>query len=412
MADREVDFLLIGGPAAVKCARALREGGAEGSILQVGREPDPPYARPPCSKGYLRGELKKEQILLAAPEWWGENDAELITRTSVTKLDAEQRVATLSTKEEVSFGQALVATGANVRRLTVDGCELEGIHYLRTLGTSDSLRADSEGAESVVLIGGSFIGTEVAASLTAMGKKCTIVMMEEVTFEGPFGSQAGGFFQRVLEEHGVQLIGDDTIERFEGSDGRVGRVVTAGGRELDADLVVVGVGVNPDVTLAKGAGLELGERGGVRCDSRLQTPVEGVWVAGDMAEWDSVLHGRPTRIEHWDVAASQGTYVASAMLGADEPYAVVPYFYSDLADWSSMKYVGVVTDGWDSEVVRGSMDDAEFTLWYLKDGRAVAALTVGREDDMDVARRLIVDRTDLSGREGDLADESSDPAAL
>ena len=236
--------------------------------------------------------------------------------------------------------------------------------------------------------------------------------MEEVTFEGPFGSQAGGFFQRVLEEHGVQLIGDDTIERFEGSDGRVGRVVTAGGRELDADLVVVGVGVNPDVTLAKGAGLELGERGGVRCDSRLQTPVEGVWVAGDMAEWDSVLHGRPTRIEHWDVAASQGTYVASAMLGADEPYAVVPYFYSDLADWSSMKYVGVVTDGWDSEVVRGSMDDAEFTLWYLKDGRAVAALTVGREDDMDVARRLIVDRTDLSGREGDLADESSDLAAL
>ena len=406
MAEREVDFLLIGGPAAVKCARALREAAAEGSILQVGREPDPPYARPPCSKGYLRGELKKEQILLAAPEWWGENDAELLTRTSVTKLDAEKRVATLSTKEEVSFGQALVATGANVRRLTVDGCDLDGIHYVRTLGTSDSLRADAESVESVVLIGGSFIGTEVAASLTALGKKCTIVMMEEVTFEGPFGRQAGGFFQRVLEEHGVQIVAGDTVERFEGSDGRVGRVVTAGGRELDADLVVVGVGVNPDVTLARGAGLELGERGGVVCDSRLRTSAEGIFAAGDICEYDSVLHGRRMRIEHWDVASSQGTYVASSMQGAADPYDVVPYFYSDLADWSSMKYVGVVTDGWDSEVVRGSMDDGDFTLWYLKDGKMVAALTVGREDDMDVARRLIVGKTDLSGRESELADES------
>jgi 3-phenylpropionate/trans-cinnamate dioxygenase ferredoxin reductase subunit len=407
MAERDVDFLLIGGPAAVKCAVGLRDRGAEGSILQVGREPDPPYARPPCSKGYLRAELTQDQITLGRPD-----DVELLTRTSVTKLDVERRVATLSTKDEVSFGKALVATGANVRRLTVDGCELDGIHYVRTLGTSDSLRSDAEGCEHVVLIGGSFIGTEVAASLTAMGKKCTIVMMEETTFEGPFGKQAGGFFQRTLEEHGVDVIGGDSVDRFEGSDGRVSRVVTQGGRELDAELVVAGIGVAPEVTLAKGAGLELGERGGVLCNSMLQTPAEGVWVAGDIAEWDSVLHGKPTRIEHWDVASSQGTYVASAMLGDAEPYDVVPYFYSDLADWSSMKYLGVVTDGWDSEVVRGSMDDGAFSLWYLKDGKLVAWLTVGREDEMDQARRLVKARADVSGREDALADVSSDLAAL
>jgi 3-phenylpropionate/trans-cinnamate dioxygenase ferredoxin reductase subunit len=407
MAERGVDFLLVGGPAAVKCAVALRERGAEGSILQVGREPDPPYARPPCSKGYLRAELTKEQITLGRPD-----DVELLTRTSVTKLDVERKVATLSTKDEVSFGQALVATGANVRRLTVDGCDLDGIHYVRTLGTSDSLRADAEAAERVVLIGGSFIGTEVAASLTHMGKKCTIVMMEETTFEGPFGKQAGGFFQRTLEEHGVEIVASDSVDRFEGSDGRVTRVVTQGGRELDAELVVAGIGVAPEVTLARGAGLELGERGGVRADSRLQTPAEGVWVAGDMAEWDSVLHGRPTRIEHWDVAANQGTYVAGAMLGEPDPYDVVPYFYSDLADWSSMKYVGVVTDGWDSEVVRGSMDDGEFSLWYLSGGKVVAWLTVGGDEEIDEARRLVKARTDVSGREGELADVSSDLAAL
>jgi 3-phenylpropionate/trans-cinnamate dioxygenase ferredoxin reductase subunit len=407
MAERDVDFLLIGGPAAVKCAVALRERGAEGSILQVGREPDPPYARPPASKGYLRAELTKEQITLGRPD-----DMELLTRTSVTKLDVERRTATLSTKDEVSFKQVLVATGANVRRLTVEGCELDGIHYVRTLGTSDSLRSDAEGAEHVVLIGGSFIGTEVAASLTAMGKKCTIVMMEEVTFEGPFGNQAGGFFQRTLQEHGVEVIGGDSIDRFEGSDGRVTRVVTQGGRELAAELVVAGIGVAPEVTLARGAGLEIGDRGGVRADSRLQTPVEGVWVAGDIAEWDSVLHGRPTRIEHWDVAASQGTYVAGAMLGDDAPYDVVPYFYSDLAHWSSMKYLGVVTDGWDSEVVRGSIDDGAFSLWYLKDGRVVAWLTVGREEEMDEARRLVKARADVSDSEESLGDVSSDLASL
>jgi 3-phenylpropionate/trans-cinnamate dioxygenase ferredoxin reductase component len=407
MAERDVAFLLIGGPAAVKCAVGLREGGAEGSILQVGREPDPPYARPPCSKGYLRAELTKEQITLGVPD-----DYELLTRTSVTKLDVERKVATLSTKDEVSFGQVLVATGANVRRLTVDGCELDGIHYVRTLGTSDSLRDDAEGCERVVLIGGSFIGTEVAASLTAMGKTCTIVMMEQTTFEGPFGKQAGGFFQRTLQEHGVEVISGDSIDRFEGADGRVRRVVTAGGRELDCELVVAGIGVAPEVTLARGAGLELGQRGGVRADARLQTPVEGVWVAGDMAEWDSALHGRPTRIEHWDVASNQGTYVAGAMLGDSDPYEVVPYFYSDLADWSSMKYLGVVTDGWDSEVVRGSLDDGEFSLWYLNGGRVVAWLTVGREDEMDEARRLVKARADVSGHAGELADASSDLASL
>jgi 3-phenylpropionate/trans-cinnamate dioxygenase ferredoxin reductase component len=407
MAERDVDYLLIGGPAAVKCAVGLRERGAEGSILQVGREPDAPYARPPCSKGYLRADLTKEQITLGRPD-----DMELLTRTSVTKLDVERKVATLSTKEEVSFGKALVATGANVRRLTVEGCDLEGIHYVRTLGTSDSLRADAERSEHVVMIGGSFIGTEVAASLTAMGKRCTIVMMEETTFEGPFGKQAGGFFQRTLAGHGVEIVGGDSIARFEGSDGRVSRVVTAGGRELDAELVVAGIGVAPEVTLARGAGLELGERGGVRADARLQTPVEGVWVAGDMAEWDSALHGRPTRIEHWDVAASQGTYVAGAMLGEPDPYEVVPYFYSDLANWASSKYLGVVTDGWDAEIVRGSLDDGAFSLWYLKGGRVVAWLTVGREDEIDEARRLVKARADVSGREASLGDVSSDLAEL
>ena len=199
MADREVDYLLIGGGWPPPTARAaLREEGAEGSILLVGREPDPPYDRPPLSKGYLRGEASARGRAVPARRVVGaSNDVELLTRTSVMKLDPEARVAKLSTKEEVRFDKALLATGANVRRLRVDGADLEGIHYLRAFGNSDAIREDAAEAERVVLIGGSYIGCEVAASLTAgLGVQCTIVMQEDVTLERAFGAEVGGFFQR------------------------------------------------------------------------------------------------------------------------------------------------------------------------------------------------------------------------
>ena len=196
MARRKVDHLLIGGGlAAANCARWLREEGADGSVLLVGRELDPPYNRPPLSKGYLRGEESKEDVLFRPDEWWEEQDIELLTRTSVMKLDPDQRVVTLSTKDEVEFDTALLATGANVRRLRADGADLEGIHYLRAFGNSDAIRADAEQAERVVMIGGSYIGCEVAASLTAsLGVKCSILMLEDVTFERSFGPEVGGFF--------------------------------------------------------------------------------------------------------------------------------------------------------------------------------------------------------------------------
>src|SRR5271170_7670775 len=188
MAARRVDYLLIGGGlASANCARWLREEGAEGEVLLVGREPDPPYNRPNCSKGYLRGTESREQAFFRPNEWWAEQDVELLTRISVMSLDLDSRTAKLSNKDEVRFGQALLATGANVRRLNVSGCELEQIHYLRTLGNADAIREGVADAEQVVLIGGSYIACEVAASLTAMGKSCTLVMQEHTALERSFG---------------------------------------------------------------------------------------------------------------------------------------------------------------------------------------------------------------------------------
>jgi 3-phenylpropionate/trans-cinnamate dioxygenase ferredoxin reductase subunit len=412
MASRKIDHLLIGGGlASANCARWLREEGAEGSVLVVGREFDPPYNRPNCSKGYLRGEEDRSEAFFRPREWWEEQGIELLTRTSVTALDPGARTAKLSTKEELEFGQALLATGANVRRLNVPGCELDGIHYLRTLGNADAIRTEAAEAEQVVLIGGSYIGCEVAASLTLLGKRCTIVMQEQITLERGFGQTAGRFFQELLEEHGVTVHGEDELERFEG-DGRVAKVLTKSGLELPAELVVIGAGVAPDVQLARGAGLEMGEAGGVRCSSRLATSAPGVYAAGDICEYDSLVHGRPLRIEHWDVAFNHGKTAALNMLGRDIPHETVPYFYSVLGDWGELEYVGPARE-WDEEIVRGSLEDGSFTMWYLRDERLVAALTFGRSDDLDHARRLLVERPTLdAAARAALADADSELGAV
>jgi 3-phenylpropionate/trans-cinnamate dioxygenase ferredoxin reductase subunit len=409
MADRSVEYLLIGGGlAAANCARWLREEGANGTILLVGREPDPPYNRPPLSKGFMQGKESREDALFRPNDWWTEQTIELMTRTSVLKLDTGARVAKLSNKEEIEFDKALLATGANVKRLNVDGSDLEGIHYLRTFGNAETIRSVAEQAERVVLIGGSYIGTEVAASLTLLGKKCSIVMQENVTLERFYGEQVGSFFQGVLEEHGVEVHGGDELERFEGADGRVTRVVTKSGKELDADVVVIGAGVNPDVSLAKAAGLEIGDAGGVKCSSTLESSVPGIWAAGDICEYDSVIHGSPMRIEHWDVAFNHGKTAALNMIGRQTEHDVVPYFFSDLADWVGYEYVG---PGSGETVIRGSLEDANFTVFYLgEDGSVKAALTVGRSDDLEHAGRFI--KAGTAPDRGDLADEGTDLAGL
>jgi 3-phenylpropionate/trans-cinnamate dioxygenase ferredoxin reductase subunit len=388
MADRTVDILLIGGGiASATAAHTLREEGFDGSILLAGREPHPPYHRPPASKEYLRGEHGPEGAYVQPADWWESASVELLARTSVLELDPAGRTAKLSSKEVVGFDRALVATGAMVRRLPVDGAQLEGVHYLRALGNAETIRDDTAGAERVVCVGGSYIASEVAASLTELGRQVTMVMLEDHPLERTFGTAAGRFFRRVLEEHGVEVLGGDEVARFEGGE-RVERVVTVGGRELEAQAIVCGVGAIPDVMLARKAGLALGELGGVLCDSRLRTSAEGVFAAGDMCEYDSVVHGRIMRIEHEEVAAAHGRTVARNMLGADVAHDEVPYFFSDLSDWASLEYVGPALS-WDEEQVEGSVDDGAFAVWYRESGRVRALLSVGGAGDLDHARDLI-----------------------
>jgi 3-phenylpropionate/trans-cinnamate dioxygenase ferredoxin reductase subunit len=410
MSGRRVEYLLIGGGmASAYCAAELRKRGAEGSILLVGREPDPPYERPPLSKDYLRGESARSDAYVNGLAWYEENDVELLSGTSVMALDLAARSAKLQTREEVGFSKALLATGARVNILHhLEGARLEGIHYLRVLGNSDAIREEAAAAEHVVLIGGSYIASEVAASLTALGKSCTMVMLEDVALSRAFGEDVGRYFHEVLASKGIELVTGETVEAFVG-EGRVRAVRTNSGREVEGDVVAVGAGVHPDTMLAERAGLEAAN--GVVCDSKLQTSAEGIFAAGDVCSYESVVHGRRLRVEHWDVALQQGQHAARGLLGETEPYRVVPYFFSDLADWTSLEYVGPA-QSWDEIVWRGDRDAGEFSAWYLEGGRVAAALSVGRSEDLGHARRLIESGADVSAQIDALGEGDFDLASL
>jgi 3-phenylpropionate/trans-cinnamate dioxygenase ferredoxin reductase subunit len=413
MAPQRVEYLLIGGFASGYCAAELRKKGADGDILLVGREPEPPYERPPLSKEYLRGEQKREDAYVNPVSWYEENGVELRTGTNVMSLDAEGRTAKLQGGDEVEFEKALIATGANVNILRVEGAAQEGIHYLRAFGNSDGIREAAEGADRVVLIGGSYIGCEVAASLKSKGTDCTIVMMEEVALSRTFGEEAGRWFHELLESKGIEILGGETLSAFEG-DGDVKAVVTESGKKVEGDAVVIGAGVKPDVMLAQKAGLEIDEEsGGIRCDDTLQTSVEGIYAAGDVCAYESPVHGRRLRVEHWDVAMQQGQHAARSMMGDAKPYEVVPYFFSDLADWAGLEYVGPASD-WDEVVWRGDRDAGEFAVFYLKDGKVAGALTVERSEELAHARTLLAEGIDVAGEKAKalLGDPDSDLAQL
>lgn len=394
MADRHVAHLLIGGGiASATAAATLREEGATEPVLLVGRELDAPYHRPPATKEYLRGETAKAEAAVHPEGWWDEHDVELLTRTSVTALDPVAKEATLSTKETVAYDSALLATGAMVRRLSLPGTELDGLHYVRALMNADLVKRDLEavGAKHVVLVGGSYIGCELAASLTVLGHRCTVLMQEDEPMERGFGQAVGRHLRSVLEEHGVEVRGGVDVEGFAGGE-RIERVLLAGGEELTCEAVVAGVGAIPDVATARKAGLTIGERGGVECDAQLRTSVPGLWAAGDICEYDSALHGHSVRIEHEELAAAQGAHAARGMLGSDAPFTEVPYFWTDLADWVGVEHVGGPVT-WEREELDGEPGAGPFGVRYLDgEGRLVAAVALDGGGDLDGAKAELAAR--------------------
>jgi len=385
MSDGNVKSVVIigGGMAGGNAAFALRKNGFHGSVTLIGDEQHLPYERPLLSKEYLRGEKPFDKTLVK-PADYADQDIELLKGTRATAFDPDNRTVTLDDGAIVGYDALLLATGSASRRLEIPGADLAGIHYLRDVEDSDAIRSAAMQAEAIVVIGGGWIGTEVAASLRQLGRNVTLAAPPPQPLEQILGTEVAGAYRRVHEENGTKVV-IGWVERFEG-DGVVRGVVLADGTRIAADMVVAGVGAAPRLEVAKAAGLTLRD-GGVEVDAYLQTSAPGVYAAGDIATAWHPRYERYVRVEHWDNAKQQGRHFAANITGERQEYDRSPYFYSDQFDLG-MEYRGLAT-GWDEVVIRGSLETREFDAFWLKNGRVMAAMNANRWDDADELQDLV-----------------------
>jgi 3-phenylpropionate/trans-cinnamate dioxygenase ferredoxin reductase subunit len=355
--------------AGATAAASLRTEGFDGRIVLIGEEAVLPYERPELSKGYLTGTGTKS-LLVQPAEAYTAADIDLRLGRAVERLDLPARQVVID-GETVRFDRLLLATGARPRRLTGRGTDLDGVLTLRTMADADDIRARALAATSIVVVGGGWIGSEVAASLRSMDLPVTLVMPNARPLEAVLGPEIGEVYRAAHERHGVRLVTGSTVAGFDG-DTSVAGVRLDDRRRIAADLVIVGIGAEPRTGLAVDAGIPVDD--GILVDETLETAVPGVFAAGDVANALHPTYERRLRVEHWDNARRQARTAAANMLGARTRYARIPYFYSDQYELG-MEYRGFAPT-WDEVVVRGDPGDGEFLAFWLRAGRVAAAMNV------------------------------------
>jgi 3-phenylpropionate/trans-cinnamate dioxygenase ferredoxin reductase component len=396
-------FVIVGASLAGGGAAAtLRQEGFDGRVILIGAEPQPPYERPPLSKEYLRGESSFEQTLVQSSDFYGENGIETRFGVRASRVDPAKKVIELDGEEGVAYDKLLVATGGRNRRFPVPGLDLEGVYDLRTMADCERICAEIGPGRKAVVVGMGFIGSEVAASLRQSGVNVVVVDRNKVPLRRVLGEEVGRVIEGIHRDHEATLIFEDTVAAFEGAD-RVERVVTQGGRRIECDFVVAGLGVEPVTELLADTGAEIDN--GIAVDEFCRTGVEGIYAAGDVANHYHPVFERRIRVEHWQNALNQGPAAARNMLGKDEPYDDIPWFWSDQYDFN-LQYTGFHTE-WDELIVRGSMEERNFVAFYLKDRRVLAAVAINRGRDLRRSMRLIkaqrpVDTTKLQDPDVDL----------
>jgi 3-phenylpropionate/trans-cinnamate dioxygenase ferredoxin reductase subunit len=388
-----------------RAAETLRQEGFDGRVALIGAEPERPYERPPLSKEFLRHETERERVFLRPPEFYAEQEIELRLGVRASAVDLRERAVVLETGERLRFDKLLIATGGRVRRLAVPGAELEGVYYLRTIGDCERIASELAPGRRVVVIGAGFIGAEVAASARTTGLEVTVLEGGQVPLARALGPEMGRIYGDIHREHGIDLRLSTRIERLEGS-GQVERVMTSDGEAMGCDFVVVGIGIDPETGLVEGTGIEVGN--GIIVDEHCRTNVDGVFAAGDVANFPNPILGERLRLEHWANAQNQGVAAAKAMLGSEEPYADVPWFWSDQYDLN-LQYVGYASS-WDHIAIRGSVPERRFTAFYVKDGRLRAAMTLNRARDIRPSRELIRARVQVDAEK--LQDEDVELRSL
>ena len=379
------NFVIIGASlAGAKAAEELRLRGFDGRIALVGAEPERPYERPPLTKEYLRGESVREKAYVHPREFYEEDGIELLTGATVSAIDPVAARVSLDDGRELAYDRLLLTTGAEPRRIPVPGADLAGIHYLRTIADCDALRERLDAGGKVAVVGAGWIGSEFAASARQRGLDVTLIDPLALPNERIFGPEIGAFYRDVHAAHGVELRLGEGVEAFEG-DHAVARVRTTGGKSIDCDFAVIGIGVAPRVELAVEAGLEIDN--GIVVDHALRTSAPNVFAAGDVATAWHPSYQQHIRVEHWANALNQGPAAARAMLGEPVSYERIPYFFSDQYE-VGMEYSGFATS-WDEVVFRGDRDGGEFVAFWLRDSRVVAGMNVNVWDVNEHVQALI-----------------------
>jgi 3-phenylpropionate/trans-cinnamate dioxygenase ferredoxin reductase component len=379
--------------AGAKAAETLRAEGFDGRLVLVGAEEERPYERPPLSKEYLRGEAGREKVYVHEEGFYEEHEIELLLGRRALALDLSGSELTLDGGDRLRYDKLLLATGAEPRRLSVPGAELDGVLYLRSVGDSDALRERLDRGGAVVVVGAGWIGAEVAASARQRGLDVTVLDPLAVPLERVLGAEVGAIYRDIHADHGTRMLMGTGVEAFEGGTA-VERVRTSDGRELECDFVVVGVGVEPRTELAAQAGLTLDN--GIAIDERLRTSSPAVFAAGDVANAQHPFYGERIRVEHWANALNQGPAAARSMLGGDAVYDRLPYFFSDQYD-VGMEYSGFAR-AWDRVVIRGDPTSREFIAFYMLGDRVVAGMNVNVWDVTDPIQRLIRERASVDDR--------------
>ena len=387
------------GHAAGQLVASLKQHKHAGPIIAVGDEPYVPYQRPPLSKKFLSGDLPAERLNFKPESFYEDDNIELRLGTQVASIDRDGKVLLTSDGEGISYDKLVLATGSRVRKLPIEGADLAGIHYLRTVDDVDAIRNDSETAKRVVIVGAGYIGLEVAAVLRDMGLDVTVVEMADRVMSRVVSPEISDFYQIEHTNHGVKLRLSTGIVGFRG-EGQVTSVETADGEQIPADLVVIGVGIEPNIELAADAGLDVDN--GIVVDDRCQASDPDVYAIGDCTMHPNAIYGRNLRLESVHNALEQAKTAAANLCGIDNQYSQVPWFWSDQYDLKLQ--IAGLSDGYDEVVIRGNPADRAFACLYLKDGVLIAVDAVNSPREFMQSKALIAEHAKISP--ADLADTS------
>ena len=375
-----------GGLAAAKTVTAYREAGGKEPLRMLTADTSFPYHRPPLSKRYLRGEIDASGTLVEQPDFYAQHDCRCDLETTVVAVhDGEVE---LSSDERVPFDRLVIASGASPRQLDVPGGDLGGVYTLRTLANSTAIRERAAESRRAFVVGSNFIGLETAASLTQLGVEVTLCDRGDQLFRALETPAYSEYLRELYEEKGVELLFGDEVAEIRG-DGRIASVVTRGGEERDADLLIAGIGVVPNTTFVEGAGIDVDD--GVLVNPRFETSRDGVYAVGDVARFHDPVFMRRRRIEHWSNANYQGGELGKILAGEGHGYDTVSSFFSEIFG-ASIRFFGDST-GHDDVVQHGDFRDGKAVCLHTAEGRIVSALTMGQEDDVnDRIKELIRDR--------------------